>query len=334
METAGAKKVIFSGVQPSGILTIGNYLGAIKNWVSLADDYDCIYCAVDMHAITVRQDPAELRKRTRELLAIYIAAGIDPEKCTLFVQSHVPAHAELSWILGCYTQFGELSRMTQFKDKSSKHADNINSGLFTYPVLMASDILLYQADLVPVGQDQRQHIELTRDIATRFNGIYGDVFTVPEGFIPPSGAKIMSLQDPTKKMSKSDTNVNSFVTLMDSRDDIVRKFKRAVTDSDTCVRFADGKDGINNLMNIYSCFTGKSHAEIEKEFEGRGYGDFKLAVGEVVADGLAPLQARFNQIISDKAYLEDVMKNGARAASYRAEKTIRKVAKKVGFIPR
>ena len=334
METAGAKKVIFSGVQPSGILTIGNYLGAIKNWVSLADDYDCIYCAVDMHAITVRQDPAELRKRTRELLAIYIAAGIDPEKCTLFVQSHAPAHAELSWILGCYTQFGELSRMTQFKDKSSKHADNINSGLFTYPVLMASDILLYQADLVPVGQDQRQHIELTRDIATRFNGIYGDVFTVPEGFIPPSGAKIMSLQDPTKKMSKSDTNVNSFVTLMDSRDDIVRKFKRAVTDSDTCVRFADGKDGINNLMNIYSCFTGKSHAEIEKEFEGRGYGDFKLAVGEVVADGLAPLQARFTQIISDKAYLEDVMKNGARAASYRAEKTIRKVAKKVGFIPR
>jgi tryptophanyl-tRNA synthetase len=287
-----------------------------------------------MHAITVRQDPAELRKRTRELLAIYIAAGIDPEKCTLFVQSHVPAHAELSWILGCYTQFGELSRMTQFKDKSSKHADNINSGLFTYPVLMASDILLYQADLVPVGQDQRQHIELTRDIATRFNGIYGDVFTVPEGFIPPSGAKIMSLQDPTKKMSKSDTNVNSFVTLMDSRDDIVRKFKRAVTDSDTCVRFADGKDGINNLMNIYSCFTGKSHAEIEKEFEGRGYGDFKLAVGEVVADGLAPLQARYNQIISDKAYLEDVMKNGARAASYRAEKTIRKVSKKVGFIPR
>ena len=334
METAGAKKVIFSGVQPSGVLTIGNYLGAIKNWVGLADDYDCIYCAVDMHAITVRQDPAELRKRTRELLAIYIAAGIDPEKCTLFVQSHVPAHAELSWILGCYTQFGELSRMTQFKDKSSKHADNINSGLFTYPVLMASDILLYQADLVPVGQDQRQHIELTRDIATRFNGIYGDVFTVPEGFIPPSGAKIMSLQDPTKKMSKSDTNVNSFVTLMDSRDDIVRKFKRAVTDSDTRVRFAEGKDGINNLMNIYSCFTGKSHAEIEKEFEGRGYGDFKLAVGEVVADGLAPLQARYNQIISDKAYLDDVMKNGARAASYRAEKTIRKVSKKVGFIPR
>ena len=334
METNESKKIIFSGVQPSGILTIGNYLGAIKNWVSLADDYDCIYCAVDMHAITVRQDPAELRKRTRELLAIYIAAGIDPEKCTLFVQSHVPAHAELSWILGCYTQFGELSRMTQFKDKSSKHADNINSGLFTYPVLMASDILLYQADLVPVGQDQRQHIELTRDIATRFNGIYGDVFTVPEGFIPPSGAKIMSLQDPTKKMSKSDTNVNSFVTLMDSRDDIVRKFKRAVTDSDTSVRFAEDKDGINNLMNIYSCFTGRSHAEIEKEFEGRGYGDFKLAVGEVVADGLAPLQARFSQIINDKAYLEEVMKNGARAASYRAEKTIRKVAKKVGFIPR
>ncbi len=328
------KKVIFSGVQPSGNLTIGNYLGAIKNWVGLADEYDCLYCVVDMHAITVRQDPAELRRRTKELLAIYIAAGIDPEKCTLFVQSHVPAHAELSWILGCYTQFGELARMTQFKDKSAKHADNINSGLFTYPVLMASDILLYQADLVPVGQDQKQHIELTRDIATRFNGIYGDVFTVPEGFIPPSGAKIMSLQEPTKKMSKSDTNVNAFITLMDKKDDIIRKFKRAVTDSDTVVRFAEGKDGINNLMNIYSCFTGKTHAEIEKEFEGRGYGDFKLAVGEAVADGLTPLQEKYNHLINDKAYLEDVMKNGAREASYRAEKTIRKVAKKVGFLPR
>ncbi len=332
MENIENKKVIFSGVQPSGVLTIGNYLGAIKNWVSLADEYDCIYCAVDMHAITVRQDPADLRRRTRELLAIYIAAGIDPEKSTLFVQSHVAAHAELAWILSCYTQFGELSRMTQFKDKSVKHADNINAGLFTYPVLMAADILLYQADLVPVGQDQKQHIELTRDIATRFNGIYGDVFKIPEGFIPPSGAKIMSLQDPTKKMSKSDTNVNSFVTLMDSKDDIIRKFKRAVTDSDTCVRFAEGKDGINNLMNIYSCFTGKTHAEIEKEFDGRGYGDFKLAVGEAVADGLAPLQERFNKIIADKTYLDDVIKNGAQAATYRAQKTIRKVAKKVGFI--
>jgi len=334
MENVENKKIIFSGVQPSGNLTLGNYLGAIKNWVSLADEYDCVYCVVDMHAITVRQVPAELRKHTYELLAIYIAAGIDPSKCTLFVQSHVPAHAELGWILDCYTQFGELSRMTQFKDKSAKHSDNVNAGLFTYPALMAADILLYQADLVPVGQDQKQHIELTRDIANRFNGIYGNVFTVPEGFIPSTGAKIMSLQEPTKKMSKSDTNENAFIALLDDRDTIIRKFKRAVTDSDTVVRFAEGKDGINNLMNVYSCFTGKSTAEIEAEFAGKGYGDFKLAVGETVADALSPIQAEFSRLMKDKAYLEGIMRAGAENASYRAARTMRKVRKKIGFVDR
>lgn len=329
-----SKKIIFSGVQPSGLLTIGNYLGAIKNWVTLADEYDCIYCVVDQHAITVRQVPAELRRRTYETLAIYIAAGIDPEKSTLFVQSHNPAHAELGWVLDCYTQFGELSRMTQFKDKSQKHADNVNAGLFTYPVLMAADILLYQTDLVPVGVDQKQHIELTRDIATRFNGIYGDTFKIPEGFIPATGAKIMSLSDPTKKMSKSDTNPNGYVAILDKKDDIIRKFKRAVTDSDTVVRYAEGKDGVNNLMNIYACFTGKSHEQIEAEFEGKGYGDFKLAVGETVADSLAPVQAKFNELMSDKAYLESIMKNGAEEAARRSLKTMRKVYKKLGFVAR
>ncbi len=327
-----AKKVIFSGVQPSGLLTIGNYLGAIKNWVALADDYDCIYCVVDMHAITVRQVPAELRRRTYETLAIYIAAGIDPEKSTLFVQSHNPAHAELGWVLDCHTQFGELSRMTQFKDKSAKHADNINAGLFTYPALMAADILLYQTDLVPVGIDQKQHIELARNVAERFNGIYGDTFKVPEGFIPKTGAKIMSLSDPTRKMSKSDENANGYVALLDKKDDIIRKFKRAVTDSDTVVRFADGKDGINNLMNIYACFTGKTHEQIEAEFAGRGYGDFKLAVGETVADCLAPVQAEFARLMADKGYLESIMKAGAESAAYRSRKTMRKVYKKLGFV--
>ena len=334
MENVENKKIIFSGVQPSGNLTLGNYLGAIKNWVSLADTYDCVYCVVDMHAITVRQVPAELRRHTYELLSIYIASGIDPAKCTLFVQSHVPAHAELGWILDCYTQFGELSRMTQFKDKSAKHSDNVNAGLFTYPALMAADILLYQADLVPVGQDQKQHIELTRDVATRFNGIYGNVFTIPEGFIPTTGAKIMSLQEPTKKMSKSDTNENAYISMLDSKDTIIRKFKRAVTDSDTVVRFAEGKDGINNLMNVYSCFTGASKEQIEAEFAGRGYGDFKLAVGETVADALAPIQAEFDKLMKDKAYLESIMKAGADNAAYRASKTMRKVKKKIGFVER
>lgn len=331
MENIEIKKTIFSGVQPSGNLTIGNYLGAIKNWTELQDKYNCIYCVVDMHAITVRQVPAELRRHTYELLALYIASGISPDKCTLFVQSHVPAHAQLGWILDCYTMYGELSRMTQFKDKSAKNADNINAGLFTYPALMAADILLYGTDLVPVGQDQQQHLELARDIADRFNGLYGNVFTVPEGFIPKAGAKIMSLQEPTKKMSKSDNDIGS-VRLLDTRDEIMRKFKRAVTDCDAKVEFAPGKDGINNLMNIYSCFTGKSHADITAEFEGRGYGDFKLAVGEAVADGLAPIQNEFAKLIADKAYLEEIMKQGAENASRIAYKTLRKVYKKIGFI--
>ncbi len=328
------KKIIFSGVQPSGILTIGNYLGAIKNWGAFQNDNNCIFCVVDMHAITVRQVPADLRKRTYETLAIYMACGIDPEKSTLFVQSHVPAHAELAWALNCYTMFGELSRMTQFKDKSKKNADNINAGLFTYPVLMASDILLYQTDLVPVGQDQMQHIELARDIAQRFNQVYSPTFTVPEGFIPKSGAKIMSLGDPTKKMSKSDENVNGFVSLLDDRDTIIRKFKRAVTDSDTVVCRGEGKHGVNNLMTIYSCFTGKSDDEIVKEFEGKGYGDFKLAVGEAVADGLGPVQAEFNKLMADKGYLESVMKEGADRANRMAYKTLAKVYRKLGFVGR
>lgn len=330
------KKIIFSGVQPSGILTIGNYIGAIKNWVNFMDDIlednDCIFCVVDMHAITVRQVPAELRRRTYETLAIYIACGIDPEKSTLFVQSHVPAHAELAWVLNCYTMFGELSRMTQFKDKSAKNAQNVNAGLFTYPTLMAADILLYQTDLVPVGQDQKQHIEIARDIAERFNSLYSPTFKVPEGFIPKSGAKIMSLSEPTKKMSKSDENENGYISLLDNRDTIIRKFKRAVTDSDTEIRKAEGKDGINNLMTIYSCFTGKTDAEIEKEFSGVGYGVFKEAVGVAVAEGLAPLQARFNELMADKAYLESVMKSGAARADYIAKKTLSKVYRKLGFV--
>ena len=326
------KKTIFSGVQPSGNLTIGNYLGAIKNWTTLQDEYNCIYCVVDMHAITVRQVPADLRRRTYETLAVYIAAGLDPEKNTLFVQSHVPQHAVLAWDLGCFTMFGELNRMTQFKDKSRSNADNINAGLFTYPVLMAADILLYKADLVPVGSDQKQHLELARDIAMRFNGTFSDTFPVPEGYIPKTGMRIMSLADPTKKMSKSDANPNASVAILDSKDDIIRKFKRAVTDSDTVVRYAEGKDGINNLMSIYSCFTGKSFEEIEKEFDGKGYGDFKLAVGETVADSLSPLREKFDALMKDKAYLESVMRSGAETASRIAAKTIAKVHKKLGFV--
>jgi len=286
-----------------------------------------------MHAITVRQVPAELRRRTAETLALYIACGLDPEKNTLYVQSHVPAHAELGWILNCFTMFGELSRMTQFKDKSAKHADNVNAGLFTYPTLMAADILLYQADVVPVGIDQKQHVELTRDIANRFNSVFPGTFTVPTPEIQKSGGrKIMSLADPTKKMSKSDENTNAVVYILDDKDTIIRKFKRAVTDSDTCVRYAEGKDGINNLMSIYSCFTGKTNEEIEREFEGKGYGDFKLAVGEACADALAPVQQRFSELLADKAYLEEMMKKGADEASYYARKTLSKVKKKLGFV--
>ena len=327
-----AKKRIFSGIQPSGILTIGNYLGALKNWVGLQEDYECIYCVVNMHAITVRQVPADLRRHTYEALAVYLAAGIDPKKSTIFVQSHVPAHAELAWVLNCNTMFGELSRMTQFKDKSAKHGNNINAGLFTYPTLMAADILLYQAALVPVGQDQKQHVELTRDIAERFNALYGDTFTVPEAYTPETGKKIMSLLDPAKKMSKSDENAGAYVAILDGRDDIIRKFRRAVTDSGSEVRFADGKDGICNLMNIYSAITGKENDEIEREFEGKGYGDFKLAVGEAVADALSPLQNEYARLIADKAYLEQIMREGAETASSIARKTMRKVYKKTGFV--
>ncbi len=325
------KKVVFSGVQPSGMLTIGNYLGAIRNFSAFSDEYRCYYCVVDMHAITVRQNPAELRRRTYETLALYIACGLDPEKNVLFVQSHVPAHAELGWILDCYTMFGELGRMTQFKDKSAKMADNINAGLFTYPTLMAADILLYQTELVPVGADQKQHLELARDIATRFNGIYSDTFVVPDPYIPPTSAKIMSLSEPEKKMSKSDENENAVVRVLDPRDVIMRKFKRAVTDSGSEIKRGEGKDGIENLMSIYGAFTGKSFDEIEREFEGKGYGDFKMAVGEACADALAPVQAEFQRLLADKAYLESVMKNGAMEAGMAAARTMSKVRRKVGF---
>ncbi len=326
------KKICFSGVQPSGNLTIGNYLGAIRNFSLYSEQYKTFYCVVDEHAITVRQVPAELRRRTYETLALYMACGLDPKKNTLYVQSHVHEHAELAWLLNCFTMYGELSRMTQFKDKSSKHADNINAGLFTYPVLMAADILLYQTDVVPVGIDQKQHVELCRDIATRFNQIHPDTFTIPEPIMAKSGMKIMSLAEPTKKMSKSDENVNAVVYILDDKDTMIRKFKRAVTDSETCVRFAEGKDGINNLMTIYSCFTGKTMEEIEREFEGRGYGDFKLAVGEVCADALAPVQEKYRELLSDKVALEAQMKAGAEEASYYARRTIGKVRKKLGFV--
>ncbi len=325
------KKVLFSGMQATGTLTLGNYLGALKNWVTLSDEYECFYSVVDLHSITVRQDPAELRKRARNLLTLYIAAGLNPEKNCIYYQSHVSGHAELSWILNCFTYMGELNRMTQFKDKSSKHADNINAGLYTYPVLMASDILLFQADVVPVGKDQLQHLEITRDIAQRFNNIYGDVFTIPEPYIGKAGAKIMSLQEPAKKMSKSDENLNASIYLMDDRDTIIRKFKKAVTDSLGCVKYNDEQPGIHNLIDIYSSCTGKTPADIEKEFDQKGYGDFKLAVGETVADTLQPVQDRFNELIKDKAYIDNIIKNNAEKANYFATKTLRKVQKKVGF---
>lgn len=330
MENNEIKKTILSGVQPSGTLTIGNYLGALRNWSKMQYDYNCFFCVVDLHAITVRQVPAELRQNCLKTLALYLACGIDPEKNTLFLQSHVPAHAELSWVLSCYTMFGELSRMTQFKDKSAKHADNINAGLFTYPVLMAADILLYQPDLVPVGSDQKQHIEIARDIAIRFNNTYSDTFKIPEGYMPTVGTRIMSLADPTSKMSKSDAGDGS-IFLLDPKDVIVKKIKRAVTDSGSGVKFAEGKDGINNLMSIYSAYTEKSFEEIEKEFAGKGYGDFKAAVAEVVADETEKLQKEYNVFINDKAQLDKILIEGAQKASYTAEKTLRKVYRKVGF---
>ena len=325
------KKTLFSGMQATGNLTLGNYLGALKNWVTISDDYQTFFSVVDMHSITVRQDPAELRKRARTLLTLYIAAGLDPEKNCIYYQSHVSGHAELAWILNCFTYMGELNRMTQFKDKAAKHADNINAGLFTYPVLMAADILLYQADVVPVGIDQMQHLELTRDIAIRFNNIYGDVFTVPEAYIGKAGAKIMSLQDPAKKMSKSDENPNGSIYLMDDPDTIIRKCKRAVTDSEGIILYRDEQPGVKNLIDIYCACTGKTPAEVEREFDGKGYGDFKMAVGEAVVGVLKPLQDRFADLSKNKEYLDKVIKENAEKASYFSNKTLRKVQKKVGF---
>lgn len=327
-----SKKTILSGVQPSGNLTLGTYVGAIKNWVALSDEYNCFYCIVDMHAITNRQNPDELRRRTLEQLAQYIACGLDPDKNTMFIQSHVPAHAELSWVLSCYTMFGELSRMTQFKEKSAKNVDNINAGLFTYPVLMAADILLYQADLVPVGEDQKQHVELTRDVAGRFNGIYGDVFKLPEPFIPKVGARVMNLSDPEKKMSKSDEK-GGCVYLMDQPEDIMRAFKRAVTDSDTAVRYdPEEKKGVSNLMTIYSVITGRSFQEIEAEFAGKGYGVFKPAVGEAVVELLRPVREKTEDLLANKDYLEQIYRHGAEKAAAVATQTLDKVYQKIGFI--
>lgn len=325
------KKTLFSGMQATGTLTLGNYLGALKNWVTLCDEYECFYSVVDMHSITVRQEPAELRKRSRDLLTLYIASGLDPEKNCIYYQSHVSAHAELAWILNCFTYMGELNRMTQFKDKSEKNADNINAGLYTYPVLMAADILLFQSDVVPVGSDQKQHLEMARDIAGRFNGIYGDVFTVPDPYIGEVGARIMSLQDPLKKMSKSDENPNASILLMDDKDSIIRKFKRAVTDSDNSIIYSEDKPGIRNLIDIYTSVTEKTVSEIEKEFDGKGYGDFKIAVGEAVADKLMPIQERFKELSSNKDYIDGIIKANAEKANYFATKTLRKVQRKVGF---
>lgn len=326
------KKVIYSAMQPSGVPSLGNYIGALKNWKNLQEDYNCLFGVANMHAITVRQDPTQLRQRTRDLAALFLAIGLDPEKHIIYVQSDVNAHAELAWILNCYTYMGELNRMTQFKDKAAKHSDNINAGLYTYPVLMAGDILLYQSDLVPVGADQKQHLEICRDIAGRFNSIYGDVFKIPEPYIPKVGARIMGLQNPEKKMSKSESdNENNVIYILDAPKVIANKIKRAVTDSDTEVRYSEDKPGISNLLNIYSSVTGKSAAEAEAEFKGAGYGEFKSAVGEAVVTELEPIQKKFKEYSSDKAYLEKVLKEGAEKASYIANKTLNKVKKKVGY---
>lgn len=331
METNEKKQVVLSAIQPTGTPTLGNYLGALKNWKNMADDYECYYAVADLHSITVRPEPAQLRRKTLEMYAFLLAIGLDPEKNTVFVQSHVSAHAQLGWILNCYTQFGEAARMTQFKDKSEKHPENVNVGLFAYPMLMAADILLYQANYVPIGVDQKQHLEITRNIADRFNGLYGETFTLPEPFIGKTGAKIMSLQEPTKKMSKSDTNAKAFISVLDDTDAIVRKIKSAVTDSEARVHYAQGKDGVNNLMTIYSCCTGKDFAEIEKEFDGKGYGDFKAAVAQAVAAELAPVRDEFNRLIADKSYLNACMEAGAQKAARVANRTLRKAMKRVGF---
>ena len=326
------KKVLMSGIQPSGILTIGNYLGAIRNFKQLQDDYNCVFMLADLHTLTVKQDPALFRKNTYELIALYLACGLNPENSILFLQSHVPAHAELAWILNTITYPGELNRMTQFKDKSRSHADNVNMGLMDYPVLMAADVLLYNADLVPVGADQKQHLELTRDLAIRFNNRYSETFKIPEPYIAKVGAKVMSLQEPIKKMSKSDENVNAFISMNDDKDTIIRKFKRAVTDSGSEIRFAEDKPGISNLLTIYSLFSGKTIAESESEFEGKGYGDFKIKVGEAVADALMPIISEKNRILSDKSYLNKVLSDGAEKASRMAYRTLNKVYKKVGLV--
>ena len=328
------KKIIFSATQPSGRITLGNYLGALRNWVALQDDYNAIYCVADEHAITVRQDPAALRRQSLELYAQFIACGLDPEKSIIFIQSHVPQHAELAWVLNCYTMFGELSRMTQFKDKSASHADNVNAGLFTYPSLMAADILLYQADLVPVGEDQRQHVEITRNIAQRFNGIYGDVFTMPEAYIPKVAARVMSLSEPEKKMSKSSPNENSFVLVMDKPEAILRKFKRAITDSEGGIYRSPEKPGVTNLIEIYSAVTGMTPEAVENEFNGKGYGVFKPAVGEAVVEALRPIREETERLLGDKGYLETLYRQGAEKAAALANRTLRKVHKKVGFAPR
>ncbi len=332
-EQSERKRVILSGIQPTGTFTLGNYIGAVRNWAKLQDQFNCLYMVADLHALTVRQDPAALRRNTREAAAMLLAAGIDPAQSILFVQSHVPAHTQLNWILCCNAQFGELSRMTQFKDKSAKHPDNVNGGLFTYPALMAADILIYNADLVPVGQDQTQHLELARNVAQRFNNAYSPTFTLPEGYVTKEGAKIMSLAEPTRKMSKSDSNVTAFILRTDDRATIARKFRRAVTASDGEVRYDPAnKPGVSNLIAIYHIFTGKSIEEVEREFDGQGYGVFKEAVGAAVADGLAPIQGEYARILADKAYVDGVLKEGAAAASRIADRMIQKVYRKVGLL--
>ena len=325
------RKTVLSFVQASGTPTLGNYLGAFKNWHDMAAENDCIFGVADLHAITVRSEPKDLRRRSVEMYAMLLALGLAPEKNIVFLQSHVPEHSQLAWVLNCYTQFGEASRMTQFKDKSQRHADNVNVGLFTYPILMAADILLYGADQVPVGDDQKQHLELARDIAERFNGLYGEVFKIPEPYIGKKGAKILSLQEPEKKMSKSDANQKAFISLTDPTDVMVKKIKSAVTDSEARVYYSENKPGVSNLMTIYSCCTGKDFAAIEAEFEGRGYGDFKAAVAEAVAEELRPLREEYEHILADKAYIEKCAADGAQKAEYLARKTLRKVMKKVGF---
>ncbi len=332
MDTPEKKKVIFSAIQPSGTITLGNYLGALRNWVKLQEDYNCIFAVADLHAITVRQEPKTFRQNILNAYALLLACGIDTEKSLFFIQSHVHTHAELAWVLNCYTQFGELSRMTQFKDKSLKHADNVNAGLFAYPSLMAADILLYQSDMVPVGADQKQHLELSRNIAERFNGIYGNTFKVPEPYISTVGARVMSLQEPTRKMSKSDENVNAWVAVLDKPDTIMKKFKRAVTDSEAEVRIGEGKDGINNLIGIMSAVTGKTADEIAIEFEGKGYGDFKTAVAEAVIEEVKPIQARFEEYINNKDYLAEQYRKSAEIAEKISQRTLDKAMKKIGFI--